>query len=115
MYAIMNRVLRTVLAAVVVCAAVGCVMGPRKTPEQRAADRDMAERVQVALSADRVLYSRHITVSSDGGVITLSGYVWTPEELVEAKEDAQGVPGVIKVVDRMEVDRGGVGDSAVTR
>jgi osmotically-inducible protein OsmY len=89
--------------------------GPPKTPAERQADREMSERVQVALSSDQVLYSRHINVRADGSVVTLSGYVWTPEELVEAKEDARAVPGVAKVVDRMEVDRGAISDSATTR
>ncbi len=102
-------------AAVVVCAVVACATGPRKTPEQRQADSETADRVQLALNSDRVLYARHITVRADGGVVTLGGYVWTPEELVQAKDDARGVPGVTKVVDRMEVDRGAVSDSAVTR
>ena len=60
-------------------------------------------------------YARHITIRADSGVVTLGGYVWSPEDLVQAKDDAQAVPGVTKVVDRMEVDRGAVSDSAVTR
>jgi osmotically-inducible protein OsmY len=89
-------------------------MGPPKTPEQRQADSETTERVQLALNSDQVLYARHITVRADGGIVTLGGYVWTSEELVEAREDAGAVQGVTKVVDRMEVDRGAVSDSAVT-
>ncbi|HTX04532.1 MAG TPA: BON domain-containing protein [Steroidobacteraceae bacterium] len=75
----------------------------------------MTERVRAALSADQVLYSRHINVRADDGVVTLGGYVWTTEELVLARADAKRVPGVTKVVDRMEVDRGAISDSSVTR
>ena len=75
----------------------------------------MVDRVQQALNSDQVLYARHINIHADGGVVTLSGYVWSAEELVEAKEDARAVPGVTKVVDRMEVDRGAESDSSVTR
>jgi osmotically-inducible protein OsmY len=115
LYPVINRLIRTVFAVAVVCGVSACMAGPPKTPAERQADREMSERVQVALSSDQVLYSRHINVRADGSVVTLSGYVWTPEELVEAKEDARAVPGVAKVVDRMEVDRGAISDSATTR
>jgi osmotically-inducible protein OsmY len=48
-------------------------------------------------------------------VVTLDGYIWTPEEMTAAVQDAQTVPGVAKVVNRMEVDRGAISDSAVSR
>ncbi len=115
LYTIMKRIMRSMPAAVVVCAVVGCATGPRKTPEQRQADSEMVDRVQLALNADKVLYARHITIRADGGVVTLGGYVWAAEDLVRAREDAQDVPGVTKVVDRMEIDRGAISDSGVTR
>ena len=48
-------------------------------------------------------------------VVTLSGHVWTTEELVAAPQIAEAVPGVSKVVNRIEVDRGAIQDSGVTR
>jgi hypothetical protein len=108
-----NRILQAGLAAAVVCGMLACV-GPRKTVEQRAADRDMADQVQAALNADKLLFARHINVRADDGVVTLGGYVWTPPELEEARQIAQTVPGVTKVVDRLEVDRGDVQDSSVS-
>jgi osmotically-inducible protein OsmY len=90
-------------------------MGPRKSDAQLQADKDTVDRVQGALTADTMLYSRHITVRADDGVVSLGGYVWTQPELEDAVRVAQSVPGVIKVVDRMEIDRGAVSDSAVTR
>lgn len=110
-----NRIFRAALAAVVACGAVACVMGPPKTQAERQADNDVADRVQAALGADRYLYARHITVRADSGVVSLGGYVWTPEELDAAMQDVQTVPGVTKVVNSMEVDRGAVSDSSVTR
>jgi osmotically-inducible protein OsmY len=103
------------LAALVVCSAVACTTGPRKSEAERQADADTANRVQAALNADKELFSRHITVRADGGVVLLGGYVWTQPELEDAKRIAGLVPGVTKVVDRMEVDRSGISDSAVTR
>jgi hyperosmotically inducible periplasmic protein len=110
----MNRVSQIVFAALVMCGMNAC-MTTQKTPEQRQADSAMVDHVQAALSEDKMLYARHITVRADGGVVTLGGYVWTPEELVQAREVARSVPGVSKVVDRMEVDRGAVQDSSTTR
>lgn len=112
---IMNRILRAALAAVVVSGAVACTMGPPKTDAERRDDSDTADRVTAALNADSTLFARHITVRADRGVVSLGGYVWTPVELDEAVQTAGTVSGVIKVVNRMEVDRGAVSDSSVTR
>lgn len=111
---IMRRIFNTAVVAVIVCGAAACV-APRKTDAERAADNDTVARVQEAFAADTVLYSRHITVRADNGVVTLGGYAWTPEELLAAKQDAEQVSGVAKVVNRIEVDRGAISDSAVTR
>ncbi len=109
-----TRIGHLALAAVVGCGTVACAT-THKTEAERAADTATVEHVQAALSADRTLFSRHITIRADNGVVTLGGYVWTPEELQMAREDAEAVPGVAKVVNRMEVDRGAVQDSATTR
>ncbi len=112
---IINRIVTTAVAAVIVCGSAGCMGGPRKTESERLADKDMADRVLATLMSDRMLYARHINVRADGSVVTLDGYTWTPEEMQAAVQDAQQVPGVAKVVNRMEVDRGAVSDSSVTR
>jgi osmotically-inducible protein OsmY len=107
---IVKRIYVTAVVAVIVCGAAAC-MGPRKSDADLAADSDTTARVQAAFAADKVLYARHITVRADNGVVTLGGYAWTPEELLSAKQDAEEVSGVTKVVNRIEV----VSDSAVTR
>lgn len=111
---IVRRIFNAAVVAVIVCGAAAC-MTTRKTDAERAADDDMAARVHDALVADQVLYSRHITVRADSGVVTLGGYAWTPEELLAATQDAEQVSGVTRVVNRIEVDRGAISDSAVTR
>ncbi len=115
MFPIINRSLQMALAASVVCIVAACAVGPRKSTAELAADKDMVDRVQGALNADTLLYARHIIVRADNGVVDLGGYVWTQPELEDAVRVAQSVPGVIKVVDRMEIDRGAVSDSSVTR
>jgi osmotically-inducible protein OsmY len=110
-----NRIVRTVLATALFCAAAACVMQPPKTAAEREADKALVDSVEASLKADPGLYARHINLRADNGTVTLSGYVWTPEELVKAKQDAEAVPGVVKVVNRVEIDRGAITDSSVTR
>jgi osmotically-inducible protein OsmY len=103
------------LAVTVLCGAVACSTTPRKTTEQQLADKETAERVQSALSADKRIYAQHISVQADGGVVHLTGYVWNPEDLYEAQRIAETVPGVSHVVDEMELERGGLGNSPISR
>ena len=111
-----NRRICSGLAIAMLCAAiVACATGPRKSDAQQRADSETADRVQLALNTDKELFARHITIRADNGVVVLGGYVWTQPELLEAIRIAEQVPGVAKVVDRIEIDRGGISDSAVTR
>jgi osmotically-inducible protein OsmY len=112
---IINRTMIVAVAAIIACGGAACVGGPRKTEAERAADKDTADRVTTTLASDQMLYARHINVRADGSVVTLDGYVWTPEEMQAAVQDANQVPGVARVVNRMQVDRGAISDSAVTR
>jgi hyperosmotically inducible periplasmic protein len=110
----MNRICTAwVLTFALCCSLAACMT--TKSPEQRQADKELVEQVQATLTSDKNLYSRHIVVRADGGVVTLAGYVWTPEEMSAAVQIAEGVSGVSKVVNRMEIDRGDVQDSGVTR
>jgi hyperosmotically inducible periplasmic protein len=111
----MSRISSWVLAAAVLSTAVGCAMGPRKSEAERQADKETADRVQAALSADQELYSRHINVHASSGVIRLSGYVWSQPDLLEAQRIAESVQGVTRVVDDLELERGGIDNSPVSR
>lgn len=115
MFPVTNRIVRTMLVTALLCAAAACVMDPPKTPAEREADKALVDSVEASLKADPGLYARHINLRADNGTVTLTGYVWTPEELVRAKQDAEAVPGVAKVVNRVEIDRGAITDSSVTR
>jgi osmotically-inducible protein OsmY len=48
-------------------------------------------------------------------VVRLSGYVWDPPDLVEAKRVAALVPGVSQVVNELELERNGNDNSGITR
>ena len=75
------------------------------------ADRAMAERVYSALKADPTNYFRHVTVRANGDVVTLGGFVADEPSQAKARKIAQGVPGVAKVVDQMQLQpKGRSGD-----
>ena len=110
-----QRMVYAALAATVLSCVAACSSTPRKTTEQQLVDKETAERVQSALLADSLIYARHIAVRADSGVVHLSGYVWNPEDLYEAQRIAETVPGVSKVVDELELEREGLGNSPVSR
>src|SRR5581483_7922303 len=111
----MNRTLRAALATGIACVASACAMGPRETDAQRQADREVADQVQAALNADSGLYAQHISVRAQNGIVRLGGYVWAQPDLEEAQRIAELVPGVSKVVNDMELERGGIDNSNVSR
>ncbi len=110
-----RRSVRAALAGGIAVGVVACAAGPGKSEAQQQADRETAGRVQAALDADKQLYARHIIVRADNGVVHLSGYVWDPPELVEAKRVAALVPGVSQVVSELELQRNGNDNSGITR
>ena len=107
----MSRLIKRVpyagVAVAVLCGVAACVSGPPKTDSQAQADKVMAERVEAALNADRSLFAKHITAHADNGVVRLTGYVWEASDFEEAVYIAQGVPGVTKVVNDLELNRNG--------
>jgi hypothetical protein len=111
----MNPVVCGGFAVALLCGVVACATGARKSEAQQAADRETAERVQVALDADKRLYARHIFVRADNGVVRLSGYVWDPPDLDEAKGVAEMVAGVSRVVNDLELERSGTDNTGVAR
>jgi osmotically-inducible protein OsmY len=103
-----NRVLPAIVALAAAYGVVACSTTPRRSAAERAADAEIATRVEAALLADPDIYARHIDVAVDRGVVHLGGYVWEDEDFRLARNDAASVPGV-KIVDtQMELMRGGV-------
>ena len=115
MFPIITRALRTGVTAAMICVVGACAMGPHKSDPERQADQATAQRVESALAADTELFSRHITVAADGGVVRLTGFVWDPPDLVEAVRIAKSVPGVTRVENSLELQRNGTGNSPVSR
>jgi osmotically-inducible protein OsmY len=71
---------------------------------QRRVDVDTAAAVMDALTADPELHAATLDVESDDGVVTLRGYVPTPEQRERAQRVALGVPGVASVRNRLDRD-----------
>jgi hyperosmotically inducible periplasmic protein len=103
-----KRMLPAILALAGVCGADACSTTPRRTAVERAADAEIAARVEAALLADPNIYARHIDVAVDRGVVHLGGYVWEDVDFRLARNDAASVAGVRTVDTQMELMRGGI-------
>jgi len=110
-----TRTGRAGLVVAFLATVAACASGPPKTEAQRQADKATADRVEVALAADEDLYSRHIIVRADDGVVRLSGFVWDPPDILAAERIAGSVQGVSRVVNALELQRNGIDNSAVSR
>lgn len=110
---LIHRLSWAALITVLACGSVGCAT--HESEAQRQADHEIADRVQAALNADASLYAKHISVHANNGIVRLGGYVWTQPDLEQAQRIAGMVPGVTKVVNDMELERGGIDNSNVSR
>src|SRR5579864_293657 len=95
------------LALILLCACAAACVSPPLSPQQAAEDKAITEQVYGALLADDVYYYRHVTVEVDNGVAQLSGYVWSQDAMYHAKQLAGRVPGVVRVINQMELERNG--------
>ena len=100
-----KRPSRVALAVMLFSVFVGCEAAPRRTAAEQQTEEAISGRVISALSADKVLFARHISVRANRGVVHLAGYVWDVSDLYHAKRIAAAVPGVTRVVDEMELER----------
>jgi osmotically-inducible protein OsmY len=103
------------LAVALLGSLLACEHTAPRTDAQKQADQAIAERVDNALQADRLLYAKHIVVHAENGVVRLTGYVWESPDLIEAQRVAAATEGVTGVVNDLELQRNGLGDSPVSR
>jgi hypothetical protein len=85
--------------AVLLLTILGLTVGCSRTPN----DAQLAGNVQAKISADPGVQSRQITVQSNNGIVTLSGYTNTDAERATAAADAAQVSGVKTVVNNLQV------------
>ena len=96
------------LAVLMLPLSTGQAATPEVSPSSIAQDDGVIqERVYDALNIDPTYYFRHVDVQVQHGVVTLSGYVWSTPSIYRAEKIASGVPGVTRVIDRMELERNG--------
>jgi hypothetical protein len=75
---------------------------------QHATEEVVANYIYTQLNADPVYYYRHVNVSVDEGVATLTGYIWDTQAIYRARQIAGAVPGVTRVVTSgLELERNG--------
>ena len=82
---------------------LGCSTPDARTPQEQAADRALAKRVELALSKDPYTYAAHVDVDADRGVIRLSGQVGDELDLREVLRICSAVPGVRRVDDELQI------------
>ena len=98
----------SVVALLALTVSTGYAFASPSGPEtDRQADRVITQQVCDALAADPIHYFRHVDVYVRDGVATLSGFVWEPQDIYRARELTARVPGVVRVVNQMELNRFG--------
>ncbi len=71
--------------------------------QRHAADEQVTQRVQNALSNDPWIFSEHVTVTTRNGVVTVEGVVQDTGEWFRILRLARKTPGARRVVDRLEM------------
>jgi osmotically-inducible protein OsmY len=102
-----SRALKLVIVLAAMASVAACATEARRTLAERVADQELAARVEQALLRDPQIYARHVDVETDHGVVRLSGYVWSADDLYRARHLAATVPGVTAVVSQLEITVGG--------
>jgi osmotically-inducible protein OsmY len=97
------RVLRAAAMLAVAAGAMACATPDRRTDEERKADLAIAGQVRAALAAQRYVDVQHIDVEASRGVVRLSGLVASDIDLRQVLRSSEAVPGVVGVVDDLEI------------
>lgn len=75
----------------------------RLTIRPRASGKNIQSEITAALTRQAMREARHISVEVEGGVVTLRGKVHSMAEREAAVGAAFSAPGVLRVVDKLEV------------
>jgi osmotically-inducible protein OsmY len=90
------------LAAMLVTATFATVRSQAQD-KQQAADSTITQRVQRAIAQDRALAELHIEVRTRDGMVDLTGFVRSLEDIARAGELARAVRGVSGVTNGLRV------------
>jgi osmotically-inducible protein OsmY len=99
-----TRALNMILWLICAALVAGCA-GDRmsRSTEEAVDDSLLANKVKMALYADKQVRGRQITVEAAQGVVQLSGVAASTTEAQRAVQIAQGVKGVKEVRNRLTV------------
>jgi len=99
-----TREISMVICLIFAALVVGCA-GDRmsRSTEEAVDDTLLANKVKMALYADKQVSGRQITVEASQGVIQLSGVAASTTEVQRAVQIAQGIKGVKEVRNRLTV------------
>jgi osmotically-inducible protein OsmY len=68
-----------------------------------AKDTQLQLKIKEALKADRNVQADKLTVNVAKGVVTISGELYTPEEIDRVVQIVQGIEGVVEVKNQMSL------------
>jgi osmotically-inducible protein OsmY len=91
------------LLAVLLIAATFDAVHSQGQDKQPIADSTITQRVQRAIAQDRALADLHIEVRTQDGMVNLTGFVRTLEDIARAGELARAVRGVSGVKNDLRV------------
>ncbi len=80
-----------------------CQSTTEKTVDQTLSDAAISTAVQEKLTSDRVSHFLHVNVTTERGIVTLSGMVATKTERSQAERLARQVKGVLKVNNTLQI------------
>ena len=102
MIRILERGSITLLAAVALALVVaGCTT--TQSPGRQIDDNAIHTKVKTRLTAERFSNILNIDVNVTNGVVTLVGEVPNAQVKAEAEQEARNVPGVVRVVNNLQV------------
>jgi osmotically-inducible protein OsmY len=74
----------------------------------READARLAAKVAQALDSDPYLFTGHISVSAEGGIVRVEGMVEDPSDMLQILRLARRIAGKRRVINEIEVTTGSV-------
>lgn len=99
-----TRDLSMVIGLIFAALVAGCAGDRMSRSTEEAVDNSLlANKVKIALYADKQVSGRQITVEASQGVIQLSGVTASTTEAQRAVQIAQGIKGVKEVRNRLTV------------
>lgn len=96
--------IRTLFATVIVCAlSLQSIASADSVAGSQGLDTDVTNRVVRQLSEFDSNVARRIHVSTENGVVTLEGTVFTGNQVARILTVVRGLPGVNKVENRLHI------------